>query len=105
MIRVTIELLRHGSEAHKRHLGTIEIANDGTGDADMGNYSVRLSKFGNPMSTWKRGAVTGFARRKRGPFDLLLLALLRTVGTRISTEQAEEMMELLEAEEREVTGG
>ena len=37
MIRVTIQLLPFGNEANARHLGTIDIANDGTGTAERGN--------------------------------------------------------------------
>ena len=82
MIRVTIELLPHGEESRKRHLGTVEIANDGTGTAESGNYMVRLAKMGRPAQTWMRGAVVGFARKSQGPYDLLLKALVATVGPR-----------------------
>ncbi len=85
MVRVTIELLPFGSEDRKRHLGTIEISNDLTGTEKEGNYKVRLSKFGKPESTWRKGVVRGFDRKKRGPFDLLLLALQATVGDRLLT--------------------
>lgn len=82
MIRVTIEVLPGGDASKKRHLGTIDIANDGTGTSEEGNYSVRLSKFGDPNQTWLRGAIRGFDRVKRGPYDLLLQGLLATVGQR-----------------------
>jgi hypothetical protein len=82
VIRVTVELLPKGDESRKRHIGSIEIANDGTGTALKGNYMVRLAKFGRPEATWKRGAVIGFARQSQGPYDLLLKALVATVGAR-----------------------
>lgn len=82
MIRVTIELLPFGSEAGRKHLGTIDIANDGTGTAEKGNYKVRLAGFKGPASTWRSGAVKDFPRRSRGPYDLLLRALAATVGDR-----------------------
>lgn len=82
MLRVTIELLPFGSEARKRHLGTIDIANDGAGTRERGNYKVRLSKFGRPASDWKTGAVENFPRLSLGPYDLLLRALVSTVGSR-----------------------
>lgn len=82
MIRVTVELLPGGSELHRKHLGTAEIENDTTGDVLFGNYKVRLSKWGKPTHTWKRGKVNGFPRKKLGPWDLLFRALLVTVGDR-----------------------
>jgi hypothetical protein len=57
MIRVTIEILPSGDETRKRHVGTVEIANDGTGSAEVGNYSIRLTKFSGPTQTWLKGAV------------------------------------------------
>lgn len=82
MIRVTIELLPYGLEANKRNIGTLEIANDGTGTPQRGNYKVRLAKAGLPKSTWRTGAVVGFPRLKLGPYDLLLRCLTSTVGDR-----------------------
>ena len=82
MLRVTIELVPKGDEERCRHLGTVEIANDGTGDAATGNYAVRLAKFGRPGETWMKGAVRGFDRIRRGPYDLLLQCMLATVGPR-----------------------
>jgi hypothetical protein len=84
MLRVTIEILPSGDENRKRHLGTVEIANDGTGSAEVGNYSIRLAKFGRPDQTWLQGKLNGFDRIKRGPYDLLLQCLLATVGVRNS---------------------
>lgn len=82
MIRVTIELLPLGDESRKRHLGTAIIANDGTGTRAHGNYNVRLSRRGNPESTWKTARITGFRRLQHGAYDLLLLALAATIGQR-----------------------
>jgi len=82
VVRATIELIPFGDENRKQHIGTIEIANNGSGSGDLGNYDVRLSKFDRPMSTWRRGVIVGFRRIKRGPFDLLLAALDTTVGKR-----------------------
>lgn len=82
MIRVTIEMLPRGDESKARHMGTIEIANEGTGTLDLGNYKVRCSKMAKPTQTWKTGAIKGFNRKTRGVHDLLLLALLAVVGPR-----------------------
>jgi hypothetical protein len=82
MLRVTIELLPFGREDRKRHLGTVDIANDGRGTRERGDYKVRLSKFGRPFTEWRSGAVQGFPRLTLGPYDLLLRALIATVGDR-----------------------
>lgn len=82
MIRVTIELLPGGLEKGKKHLGTMEISNDLSGTPEVGNYNVRLSKWGRPTHTWKKGRVEGFYRLKRGPYDLMYLALKNIVGYR-----------------------
>jgi hypothetical protein len=84
MIRVTIEILPKGDEARKRHIGTVEIANDGTGNSEVGNYLIRLAKFGGPAQTWLHGKLQGFDRIKRGPYDLLLQCLIATIGSRNS---------------------
>ncbi|MFZ6731267.1 hypothetical protein ACO0LG_05015 [Undibacterium sp. Ji42W] len=84
MLRVTIEILPSGDESRKRHLGTVEIANDGTGSQEIGNYSIRLAKFGRPNQTWLYGKLSGFDRIRRGPYDLLLQSLLATIGVRNS---------------------
>lgn len=82
MIRVTIEMLPRGDETKKYHMGTIDIANDGTGTAERGNYKVKLAGFKSPHSRWREGAVRDFPRKSRGPYDLLLRALATTVGDR-----------------------
>jgi hypothetical protein len=75
MLRITIELLPHGDESRKQHLGTIEIANVG-GTQTRGNYRVRLSKRGKPKQLWKEGSVNEFPRKRLGR------ALRATVGGR-----------------------
>lgn len=81
MIRVTVELIPGGLGA-PRHLGTARIANDGTGTAAVGHYTVTLSQRGRPASVWKSGRVRHFPRRRLGAWDLLYLALDATVGPR-----------------------
>ena len=82
MIRVTIELLPHGIESKKCHLGTMTIANDGSGDIENGNYHVALSKWGRPNESWKQGIVKNFPRRRLGPYDLIYQALRNIIGNR-----------------------
>jgi len=81
MLKITLELLPKGSEANKRHLGTIEIANTG-GTLTRGNYRVRLSKRGKPNQIWKEGEIISFPRKRRGAYDLLYRALAAVVGDR-----------------------
>jgi hypothetical protein len=75
-------MIPRGDESRARHMGTVEIANDGTGTAKLGNYKVRLSRMDSPTRAWKTGAIKGFCRITRGPHDLLLMALLSIVGPR-----------------------
>lgn len=82
MLRVTIEMVPRGDESKKYHMGTVEVANDGMGTAERGNYKVRLAGFKNASSRWRTGAVLDFPRKSRGPYDLLLRALAATVGDR-----------------------
>jgi hypothetical protein len=82
MIHVRIEMWPLGDQSKARHMGTIEIANDGTGTREEGNYKVRLSRMDSPTRAWKSLAIKGFNRVTRGPHDLLLLALLSGVGQR-----------------------
>lgn len=89
MIRCTIELLPCGSEERKRTIGLVEIANEGTGTPEIGNYIVSLKKTppftGSLRANWKRGrfedddtvqdVVAGHHRSRRGVYDLLYRAL------------------------------
>ena len=83
MIVVKVELWPHGDESHARSLGFAEIANDGSGDLQTGNYEVRLFQWGSVRRLWKKGTVSGFDRKRHGPWDLLALALAAIVGRRI----------------------
>ena len=83
MLRITIEVLSHGDTTNPKHLGTALIINDCTGTAETGNYTITLSKWGSPKEIWKSGKLSGFPRLKLGPWDLLLLALIATIGDRM----------------------
>lgn len=87
MIRVTVELVSAIHPSRSRVLGVAEISNDVQTslltEGDRGAYDVRLSKWAPKTGeTWKRGRVEGFDRVKRGPWDLLFLALRGCVGDR-----------------------
>jgi hypothetical protein len=81
MIRVTVELISAATGAI-RHMGTAIISNDGEGTLKHGNYEATFSKWGDPNSTWMTGKVNRFDRNRRGPWDLLYLALHSAVGKR-----------------------
>jgi len=82
MIKITVELLPYGSEIGKKNLGIAEISNDATGTKTIGNYNIKLFKWGNSKVVWKKGRVEGFRRLTRGPWDLMYLALKNIVGDR-----------------------
>lgn len=44
MLIVTVELWPKGDKALRRHLGSAVIANTGEGTAELGDYTIRLSK-------------------------------------------------------------
>jgi len=70
MIRVTVELLPKGSEEHKRLLGVLEIANDGTGDLATGHYTGELhAEYTGPNG--RRGRVENFNRRGQSVWSLI----------------------------------
>lgn len=86
MIRIRVELVPGGIDQCAEELGTAEIANDLRESMEtegmMGSYKVKLFKWGKGRRLWKSGSVSGFNRKSRGPWDLLFLALLDTVGER-----------------------
>jgi hypothetical protein len=68
MIRVTIDLIPQGVEARKRTLYVMDIANDGTGDQDTGNYRGTLRA---EYTSVRMGYVRGFNRRKQSVWSLV----------------------------------
>lgn len=70
MIRITIELLPLGREEGKRVLGKMEIANDGTGNAVIGNYRGELHAEYTRVSP-RRGRVMNFNRRGQSVWSLV----------------------------------
>jgi len=81
MLVVKIEMWPKGDKTKARVLGEAEIANVG-GTQEVGDYDVRLLKWGAGRRTWKKGRVTGFPRLKLGPWDLLYRALAAIVAGR-----------------------
>jgi hypothetical protein len=81
MIIVRVELWPRGDKSKARCLGEAEIANVG-GTKEIGDYDVRLLKWGAGRRTWKKGRLAGFPRLKLGPWDLLYRALAAIVHDR-----------------------
>jgi hypothetical protein len=46
MLRVTVELVPFGEEAHARNIAQAVIYNDGTGDRSVGNYVAGFCERG-----------------------------------------------------------
>jgi hypothetical protein len=82
VIRVTVELLPHGIEARKRHLGTMELWNTCEGNSTIANYEATLSKWGRPAEVWRRGRIENFPRARLGPWDVILRLLVQIIGRR-----------------------
>lgn len=84
MIRVTVELISANGSHRDRVLGTMEIANDGTGTADVGNYRVKLHAEYTPKEG-RHAQVRGFRRRAQSVWSLIGTALKMTGHTKQGT--------------------
>lgn len=98
MIRITVELVSAVNPSRDRLLGVAYISNDGESLFDKPSYTVKLSKWApKEKETWKTGKlgilqdemsdvltgkVLSFDSVKRGPWDLLFLALKSVIGYR-----------------------
>ncbi len=70
MIRITIQLIPKGDESRARTLGKMEIANDATGNQDVGNYEGTLhAEYTRPEG--RKGRVSDFNRRKQSAWSLV----------------------------------
>ncbi len=65
-LRIKMDLCSGGDWDHPDHIGTLLIANDGTGDPQVGNYNIVRGE--------KRWRVEGH-RRAEGAWELLRLAI------------------------------
>ena len=70
MILVTILLVPHGDLKKSSVIGTIEIANDGTGDARTGNYDGTLHAE-YTGADGRKGRVENFDRRGKSVWSLV----------------------------------
>lgn len=86
MIVIRIEMWPGGREEGKREIALAHIANIG-GNGTVATYSCKFLKSAeysarNAGKVWRQGRVTDFNRKKLGPWDLLLRALVAVVGSR-----------------------
>lgn len=82
MLRVTVQLIPRGDETKTRTLATLEIANDGTGDENTGNYRGRLlAEYGR-----RDGVVRGFRRKTQSVWTLVGTFLKQWGHTKASVE-------------------
>lgn len=80
MIVIRIELWPNGKEKGKRELGRLEIENDGSGTADLGNYDCAATVI--PGVVRRACRVERFNRKRRNSWDLAFVALRGLVGGR-----------------------
>lgn len=68
MIRVTVELISAVDSSRNRILGRMEIANDTTGDAEIGNYEGTLQA---EYCRGRKGQVLNFNRQSQSVWSLV----------------------------------
>jgi hypothetical protein len=73
MIVIKVEMWPRGVESRKREIGSLRIANDGTGTREIGNYTYDLR--GAKERTMGEGRVMGFARLREHVWDLITRVL------------------------------
>jgi hypothetical protein len=62
-LRVTVEIIPHGNEGQKRRIAVVDIANDGTGNNDFGNYVMRAEgECQGGYDTFYHGKLSGVRR-------------------------------------------
>jgi len=86
MLVCRIEIWPNGSFARRRTLGTVVIANDGTGTQEIGHYDCAVAHAGphaGKPGAWKGGRVVGHLR-KLSPYHLVREALAACLDGRRS---------------------
>lgn len=82
MLRVTVELVPWGVESEKKTLGTMIIANDGTGTHQRGNYNVRrYGRRGITKKPLREARVENWPRLSRSVWELVRTCLDNTFST------------------------
>lgn len=89
MLRVTLEIVPFGIEAEAKEIGTMLIANDGTGNAGVGNYVFTYTE----NDAQYNGTVIDFPR-SMGAWELVMRCL--STYDIITEDHEFEILELLE---------
>ena len=83
MVVIKIELWPKGNENKAREIGRMRVINDGTGNAQLGNYSVEMDHagiyYGKRKNPWKTGKVKQHFRMM-SPYHLLAKAVASCIG-------------------------
>lgn len=79
MIRVTVELIPHGDESRKSTIGTMTIANDGTGEGAISNYdyAIDTARYGIDISHSYKGKASHY--RERNVWHLIRRVLTQAI--------------------------
>lgn len=89
MIKVTVELVSAIDSKRNRVLGSMVIANDGTGSNTIGNYEGRLiAEYTDAKGRF--GKVTGFNRQKQSVWSLVGAFLKQWGHTKTKVEPINE---------------
>ena len=85
MLRVTLELLPHGSEAMSKRLGDLSIVNTGAGTRESGDYLVTLGtkKEGELRLEVRQAEVFDWPRLECGPWELVAEAIRAALNSEV----------------------
>ncbi|HSW00035.1 MAG TPA: hypothetical protein VLI39_07675 [Sedimentisphaerales bacterium] len=84
-LRVTVELIPYGDESRKRTVAVVDIANDGTGTHEVGNYDVRAEgETVGGYDTFYHSRVAGV---QRGDYLDQVIGCLRVLHTGLSNTE------------------
>jgi hypothetical protein len=75
MLNITIDLIPFGLTTHTRTLRTLRITNTGKGTKHKGDYIAEF--IGEKGGVYRRVEITGFPRKRKGPWDLVYEALTK----------------------------
>lgn len=75
MLKVTIELDKHGLGTDLKKLGEIQIINNNKGTKESGNYDYLVFDERGRITRDSKNSIVGFDRLKNNVFQLLLLVL------------------------------
>ena len=89
MIRIEIYIWPFGFENKKKLLHVMNIANDGTGSKESGNYKFTAFRKGTKSSIWREGKIEKFPRLRLNSWHLLARILPKMLGLEKDDEKLE----------------